>query len=313
MNAGDITPTCSIAVEVYDGARELFPAETNVLYRLFNGAHREITTVTKPPQVRFTDLTFSDNLDDNYSVVVSVPSFGTTGYFPVRLSPRAVPTVRLILLSAKPKFDFTNASWDRLRQNARRAWDALNGTALGAAGNPIAQEAYEGLGKASEKSVACLLNILTAMDQIQLGGNETPLDFVKDIRWDMPPQQDRFYCWADQSLIEAIRESGRLFAQEPKPSLFHGGTATRSWKEAEYSEANVQFTFHEGITHPSNPKWVQLEPDIDYFKDPAAHFFGEVFVNWFGSITEPTQVYQLRFIDGNQPGRIPFAPPYVIR
>jgi hypothetical protein len=304
-----------MGVAIFQANRELFPDDTQVLYYLYSGDHTLLFSKYEKPSVQFTNLTFHDTpLLDNLTIICTVDGHGTAGYMPVAISPSSFPVVRLMLLPHQPQFDFGSATWAKLKKNAARIWNVISGVAGNPpGGTPEAQVNYERLMKTTPKSIACMLNILTAMDQIQLGGSDTPLDYLKDIRWDSDVKQDRFYCWVDKKLIGAIIEAGSMFAMEPNPSIFHGSTATRSWKETTYSEANVQFTFHEGVVHPANPDWIQLEPDIDYYKDLTAHFFGEVFVNWFGSMTEPAQVYQFRFNDGNLPGSPPFEPPYFIR
>ncbi len=302
---------CSVAVEVCDGTRAAFPPEKPVLYYLRDGNNRVVSSPTTGSTVRFTKLVFNNNFKDSYTIIATVKGYGTVGYMPVKISPKAIPCVRLMLLPDKPSFDFSTATWAALHQNYPRIWNVLAGTAASQSSGH--ETKYTKMLGDTPKVGACMLNLLTAMDQIQLGGNDAALDYLKEICWDRLPQQDRFYCWADKSLIGAIEEAGDLFQEEPCPSVFHGDTASRSWKEAEYSEANVQFTFHESVVHPVNSKWILLEADIDYYKDPFSHFLGEVVVNWFGSMTEPAQVYKLRFNSGNLPGCIPFEPPYVIK
>jgi hypothetical protein len=54
-----------------------------------------------------------------------------------------------------------------------------------------------------------------------------------------------------------------------------------------------------------------VEPDIDYYKDLAAHAILEVIYNQItNSLTDPTQVYMLRWIAGKQAGLPEFDPPY---
>jgi hypothetical protein len=313
------SPTAQINVGIYNGTRNLFPDNTQVLYRLQNNRQWQWQPANPfgPPLMRFTALPVRDNpIDDTYTVMAAIDGYGTCGYTPIHITAHSVTIVNLMLLPQQYNFDFTNAAWNLLQQNKPRIWKLLAGRAADQAnGNPQAQGIYQGLlGGAigDQKKAACLLNILTAMDQIQLSGNKTPLDYLRDIDWAYQMAQDRFYCWVDTGLVDAIRAAGSLFAQELNPSIFHGGTADLSWKEAEYGEANVQFTFHSSVKSPQNPNWIRLEPDIDYFKDLAAHFFGEVAVNWFGSLTEPEQVYKLRWEDGSKPGSLPFDPPYII-
>ena len=81
--------------------------------------------------------------------------------------------------------------------------------------------------------------------------------------------------------------------------MFHSG-ATRSWKQIQFGEANVQLTFHENNKQVINGvNCVMVEPDIDYYKDLGAHALLEVVANKLtGSLTDPRQVYVLRWIAG---------------
>ncbi len=56
-----------------------------------------------------------------------------------------------------------------------------------------------------------------------------------------------------------------------------------------------------------------VEPDIDYFKDLAAHALLEVIANALtGDLTDPKNVYVLRWIAGRRAGVPEFNPPYTI-
>ena len=56
-----------------------------------------------------------------------------------------------------------------------------------------------------------------------------------------------------------------------------------------------------------------IEPDIDYYKDLAAHALLEVKTNKVtNSLTDPRQVYMLRWIAGRHAGIPNFEPPYTI-
>jgi len=58
---------------------------------------------------------------------------------------------------------------------------------------------------------------------------------------------------------------------------------------------------------------IKVEPDIDYFKDLGAHALLEVIVNGItGSLTDPKQVYVLRWMAGRHAAVPDFNPPYFI-
>jgi hypothetical protein len=128
-------------------------------------------------------------------------------------------------------------------------------------------------------------------------------------------RQDRFFAWADPKLIGQIelakQQTPKTF--ENAPALLHPG-ATRSYKQIQFGEANVQLTFHEdNRLEVDGVNCVMVEPDIDYFKDPGAHLLLEVAVNEFGSVTDPKAVYALRWIAGRRAGVPEFDPLYTIQ
>ena len=56
-----------------------------------------------------------------------------------------------------------------------------------------------------------------------------------------------------------------------------------------------------------------VEPDIDYYRDLAAHTIFEVIPNKLtNTLTDPTEVYVLRWIAGQTAGVPEFAPLYTI-
>jgi hypothetical protein len=157
---------------------------------------------------------------------------------------------------------------------------------------------------------------IEAMSQIALAQG-TPLDYIKQVRWDAPyaPAQDRFIGWCDVGLIDQVKVAGAAgkFAAEDAPGLFHPG-ATSSWKQIQFGEANVQLTFHENDKMViGGVKCVMIEPDIDYYRDLGAHAIFEVIPNGLThSLTEPSEVYVLRWIAGQTAAIPEFAPMYTI-
>ncbi len=160
--------------------------------------------------------------------------------------------------------------------------------------------------------LACLLNLLTAMSQITLPSERTPIDYYWQPIWDdpqFPAAQDRFFAYADKALVDDVVKAGRMgsFAEEKNPGIFHPG-ATLSYKQNQFDVTNVQLTFHQGnaksIQGPAGPvDCVVVEPDIDYHKDLLSHFFVEVLPNKFtGGLTDPRAVYVLRWMAGRQAG-----------
>jgi hypothetical protein len=169
--------------------------------------------------------------------------------------------------------------------------------------------------------LACMLNLLTAMSQIVLPSDKTPLDYYWQPIWEdpqFPPAQDRFFAYVDNALVDDVIKAGKMgsFAEERDPGVFHPG-ATLSYKQSQFDVTNVQLTFHQANTKtihgPAGPvACVVVEPDIDYYKDLISHFFVEVMPNKFaGGLTDPRTVYVLRWMAGKQ-GGTEFDPLYTM-
>jgi hypothetical protein len=155
------------------------------------------------------------------------------------------------------------------------------------------------------------------MSQISFPDGTTPLDYIKQLHWDgsLVPAQDRFFAWCDRRLIDAVKAAAdaKQFAVELNPGLLHPG-ATSSWKQIEFGEANVQLTFHEADSYViGGVECTTIEPDIDYNKDLGAHLLLEVIPNKVtGTLTEPAEVYVLRWIAAQAAGIAEFAPLFTI-
>jgi hypothetical protein len=81
-----------------------------------------------------------------------------------------------------------------------------------------------------------------------------------------------------------------------------------------YGEANAQLTFHENDTRKiGSADCVTLELDIDYYRDPLAHAILEVLPNGLThALTNPVEVYVLRWMAGQMAGTPEFAPLYTV-
>jgi hypothetical protein len=297
-----------LQLRVFDGTRQLFSAPAQFLVTITDGNRKQqVRDYYQANDITF-DLPFFDNFGDNYTVVVWAKGSKQAGFTPVTLSDQYLKTLDIILIPDKPGFSFVDARWDP----ARVLYPFLGSDVDNATG----AARYDNLLDQTPKSLACLLNISEAMSQIALSQG-TPLDYIKQLRWDAPyaPAQDRFYAWCDRRLIDQVKNAAAAgeFAVENNPGLFHPG-ATSSWKQIQFGEANVQLTFHENDTMIiGGVDCVMVEPDIDYYQDLAAHALLEVIANALThSLTDPTEVYVLRWIAGRTAGIPEFAPIYTI-
>lgn len=310
--------TARIVVSIYDGRRRLFPADAKWLLRILDGDQNRVLVKDVTGPVHITDVPFFDNLRDNYTVIAFADGYAQAGFFPVKVSPKIVRPVSLMLLPRKSRFVFRDATWPKLQRSDPKLHELFS---QGAKDQDEARSRYTQLMEEHPESLAGLMNILTAMRAIHLPNDsptgrrmpDTAFEYLRRLIWDADHvRQDRFFAWADRALVNQVKlaaEQGE-WEQEFGPGLLHEG-ATLSYKQIQFGEANVQLTFHEDDPAPEGADWVYVEPDIDYYKDLDAHAILEVVPGFF-SLSDPKSVYVLRWIAGRQAGVPEFNPPYTI-
>ena len=298
----------NLQLRIFDGTRQLFAAPIPFLVTITDGNRTQHErNFHQASNINF-ELPFFDNFGDNYSVLVWAEGYKQAGFVPVVLSDKYLKTLDIMLIPDDPRFNFADAPWN----TAKTQYPFLRGDV----DDITAAARYDDLLEEKPKVLACLLNLGEAMSQIRLAQG-TPLDYIKQLRWDGEyiPAQDRFFGWCDVRLIDQVKmaAAAHQFAVENNPGLFHKG-ATSSWKQIQFGEANVQLTFHENDkTVIGGVDCVMVEPDIDYFQDLGAHALLEVVPNALThSLTNPAEVYVLRWIAGQTAGIPQFAPLYTI-
>src|SRR5262249_7358566 len=304
-------PKAQLLIRVFNGARTQVDSDVDLLITLRDGNQSQrFRDYRRGPEVRF-ELPFSNNFVDAYSVIVSAKHWKQAGFYPVRISPHEERRIDLMLLPDQISFEFSYPDLPSLSSYSTRLAAFLGAGATDAA---AAQARYAELIGQRTKSAAALFNITTALSEIHLP-ELTALDYFVQLMWDDSLQQDRFFARARESLIEQVRIAAHQgkFDQEHGAEVFHPG-ATLSYKENRLGEANVQLTFHENEKREiEGTQCVKVEPDIDYYKDPLAHALLEVVPNHItGGLSDPEQVYVLRWIAGQQAGLPQFNPPYTI-
>lgn len=297
-----------LQLRIFDGLRNLFSLPVPFLVTITDGTRiQRVRNFYQTNDITF-DLPFFNNNGDNYTVVVWAKGYKQAGFAPVVLSDKYVRTLDIMLVSDIPGFSFVDARWN----NICTLYPFLGNEMDNAAGEVW----YDNFLEKDEKSLACLLNLCEAMSQIHLSQG-TPLDYIRQLCKEGPyaPAQDRFFAWCDRRLVDQIKVAAdaRMFAAEINPGLFHAN-ATASWKQIQFGEANVQLTFHENDEFVvDGVDCVMVEPDIDYFRDLGAHGIFEVVPNAFThSLTNPVDVYVLRWTAGRAAGVPEFAPRYTI-
>jgi hypothetical protein len=296
-----------MVVTVYDGIRQPIQGG-DFLIRIFDGFQNQLFDNDRPGPTTLFHLPFHDNLQDNCRVLASSDGYVGAGFTPVAISPKAVAMVDLMLLPHNADFNFQ--TWVVLKASD----PVIAGFIAVGSSDADAQGHYDDLRQNKPPALASLLNLATAMKAIQLP-SKTPLDYFKEILWDDSLAQDRFFAYADQSLVDQVRRAAMdgEFSPEPNPGLFHPD-ATSSFKQVQFGEANAQLTFHEKDTKKiDGVQCIKVEPDIDYFQDLGAHTLLEVIPNAIThGLTDPKEVYALRWIAGKHAGVPEFAPPYTI-
>jgi hypothetical protein len=299
------TPTVAagagkIMVNVFDGARRPLSG-TEVLIRVIDGNQRPVATeFRRGPSIAIEGLPFHNNFIDKYTVIASAKGHAQAGFTPVHIRPAAWRFVDLMLLKKDGSYNFRNARPEALDPVLRRLVAE-------------SEEAYLDLMERSPDGIACLLNVTTALRSIVLAEG-SPLDYIREIEWNAV-RPDRFFAWASVSLIDQIERAVErcVFEPIPAPGLFHEG-ATRSFKEVQFGEANVQITLHENhLRETVEERLVRIECDMDYYRDQSAHTLLEVLPNTItGSRTDPRQIYVLRWTAGKYAGVPDFEPPYTL-
>jgi hypothetical protein len=301
--------TCSLTINLFDGSRQRLSADIETLVTVRNGNQKIVLRDSfNANKIDVPDLEFFDNDGDNYTVIVSADGYEQAGFTPIPATPKSPGEIDIMLLKKDGDFNFSQALWDMLDDDSPAKKLLAAGVSAG-----DAKTRYDDLRENQGAVLACYFNLTTAMEEIQLP-QLTPMDYIKELIWEKMAQ-DRFFAWADPALVEQVRKAAKqkAFAPEVGTAIFHDG-ATSSFKQVQFGEANVQLTFHENDKKTIDGlECIMVEPDVDYFKDLGAHALLEVIANKLsGNLTDPRQVYVLRWMAGMHARIPPFEPPYTI-
>src|ERR1700736_262344 len=168
--------TGSILINIVDGTRKPLPGAVKWSGRVHD---------SRPPDqwqllnfdgagsaVVVKELRWFNNLFDDYTVIVNAKGYEDAGWMPVRISPARPGTVDLMLMQKGADLNFGGADWKALNSLRPRFAQIIS------AGIGDAASRYSNLIEQSEGLLlACLLNLLTAMSQITLPSEKSPLDY----------------------------------------------------------------------------------------------------------------------------------------
>lgn len=306
-----VANSASLIVNVFDGTRNPIKDTVKILIRIIDGNQRAwYAKYRNGANHHFTNLPVFNNFGDNYTVIVWAKGYKQAGFTPIKIAKGVCSQVDLMLLPANGGFNFRNATWEALKSTHPTLYNILRS---GSNTEATAREQYNSLKEEKPETVATFLNIATALESIHLP-QRTPLDYFKKLIWG-EMKEDRFFAYADRELITQVETAAAQgqWMPEAGSAIFHPG-ATKSFKQVQFGEANVQLTFHESDKKQiGGIDCIKVEPDIDYYKDLGAHALLEVIPHALtGEKTDPQAVYVLRWIAGRQAGIPEFDPPYII-
>jgi hypothetical protein len=273
-----------LRLRLFDGARSPLPEGLQALVTIFAGTRKRYRGFQPGPVIDFK----FDRIEE-LRVIVHVKNYRDSGFAPVPLKADSETALDLMLLRRGGDFNFANARWTKLKPE----WRSF-----------LARRAeYEDTLESRPRALATMLNVLAASESLGV------LQHFRSVEWNTI-RNDRFYGWVDPALIDFITASPKRF--QPSPVGSHVG-ATRTFKQTDFNEANIQYSLHENAPPPEGLEGtVRVECDMDYYKDKGAHFLLEVVPNRLtGSRTNPALVYMLRWMAGRRAGDNEFAPPYV--
>jgi len=330
-------PDANIILNVYDGKRQLLDKSVRWRAQAIDGR-----SLTERATLLFPDLhggsqllnvRFFDNFGDNYTIIVTADGFQSGAWRPVTVAAGGPVTCDILLLPNNGAFHFDGATWDKLSQFRPNVARMIR------AGCPTPEAAAAMYSNAYENrplSIACFLNLVTAMADIQLPSGKTVMDYYWNACWpqgdattpawtqqfDNVMKQDRMFCYVDQSILPDVQAANKqgAFSKELNPDIWGHSGATESYKQVQFDVANVQLTFHGRDTatfRDGNNNLVQcvkIEPDIDYYKDLGAHGLMEVIPNAVThGLTDPKVVYMLRWMAARREPHLPeFNPLYTV-
>ena len=327
--------TATIIVHAYTGARQLFPANMKWTAqtrdgRSQGGGQQPLWFDITGPSAALT-VPFFDNLFDQYTVIGNARGYDDSAWYPVHVTDEAPVDLYLMFLAKDATPQFGGATWTKLQQSRRYIVDIVT---RGCLSPDDAADKYGEVIEHRPASLACFLNIMTALADMRLPSGKCPLDYYWNIAWpagefkdanwlanlDTIFKQDRFFCYVDQAILPDVRSAvGQGFSQEPDPQAWGHSGATESYKQTQFDMANVQLTFHGRDTASfldasgSQVSCVKIEPDIDYYKDVAAHALLEVIPNWITKgLTDPRVVYAMRWMTARREGLPDFDPLYTV-
>src|SRR6266852_984347 len=165
MAAPTTTTGGRAVINVFDGTRALYSDDAKPLITVRDGNQKVLRRdFHDDSSVFFTGLPLFDNFGDNYTFLASADGYKDAGFFPVKLAPNVDQIVDLMLIPHSNSFNFAQAKWNVLAATRPEFKDLFKN---GVATDDEAATRYGDLEEGGAV-LACLLNIITAMQQLHL-------------------------------------------------------------------------------------------------------------------------------------------------
>ncbi len=217
--------TVPVTLKLYLAGAEPFPGGPSMFVRVTNDADVNVTFTSTAPAVTM-NVQCHDGPGDAYRVIVNVDGYLNGGGF-LHVVVNTPQTLDILMIPdhAKPTFP----TWAELKVKHPATAQLIQGGVNEAA----AEARYEALGRDKPLALVSLMNLSAAMDELELGGGQTPMNFIKEVIWDDTLQQDRFFGYADPAILPLVRAAAAdgEFAEEKNCAQFHPGSTCFSIPE----------------------------------------------------------------------------------
>jgi hypothetical protein len=176
-----VPDNANIFLNVYDGKRQLLDKTVKWSVQASDGRDLDSRKTLLFPDLQggsqALNVPFFDNFADSYTIIVNADGFQDGAWYPVVVNDRAPVTCDILLLPKNGSFHFDGATWDKLsaaRPNVAKMIRACSATPESAAA--MYTQGFE----ARPKSIACFLNLVTAMADMQFPSGKSPLDYRRE-------------------------------------------------------------------------------------------------------------------------------------
>src|SRR5690349_14558283 len=168
--------TATIVLHAYNGARQLFPANTKWTAqtrdgRSPSGGQQTLHFDISGPSAALS-VPFFDNLFDQYTVIGNAKGCDDSACYPGHVTDEGPVNLSLRFLAKEATPQFANATWTKLQQSRRGIAEIV---ARGCENDASAADRYSEVIERRPAPLACFLNIMTALADMRFPSGKCPL------------------------------------------------------------------------------------------------------------------------------------------